>query len=168
MQSGLCRWGILGTATIARKNWKAILNAENATLIGDASRQLSRAEGFIDECQSTTPYDARPLAFGSYEELIDNDFVDALYIPLPTVVRKDWVVRAAQAGKHVLVEKPCGVTPGDVVQMLDACRAHQVQFMDGVMFMHSARMSLLRDVLNDGGTVGQLRRIATQFSFHGP
>jgi predicted dehydrogenase len=167
MQSGSCRWGILGTANIARKNWQAILRADNANLIGVASRERSRAQQFIDECQSTTPYDAPPVAFGSYEALLECDAVDAVYIPLPTALRKEWVLRAAEAGKHVLVEKPCGVTAADVREMLDACDRHQVQFMDGVMFMHSARLSLLRDVLNDGASVGHVKRIASQFSFLG-
>jgi predicted dehydrogenase len=165
MPSGVCRWGILGTANIARKNWKAILNSENATLIAVASRDAARARQFVDDCQSTTPYDDVPLALGSYDELLASRTVDAVYIPLPTAVRKEWVVRAARAGKHVLVEKPCAVDEGQLHEMLDACRDHNVQFMDGVMFLHSARMALIREVLHDGASVGQLRRIATQFSF---
>jgi predicted dehydrogenase len=74
-------------------------------------------------------------------------------------------VKAAQAGKHVMVEKPCGVTTADVQKMVDACKAANVQFMDGVMFMHSARMNAMRSVLDDGVSVGQIRRIASHFSF---
>ena len=167
MHSGICRWGILGTASIARKNWQAILRADNATLIGVASRERSRAQQFIDDCQSTAPFDASPTAFGSYADLLECDAVDAVYIPLPTALRKEWVLRAARAGKHVLVEKPCGVTSDDVREMLSVCNDHNLQFMDGVMFMHSARLSLLRDVLNDGASVGHIKRIASQFSFLG-
>ena len=167
MHSGICRWGIIGTATIARKNWQAIFCADNATLIGVASRRSSRAKQFIDECQLTTPYDDSPVPFGSYEDLLACDAIDAVYIPLPTALRKEWVLRAARAGKHVLVEKPCGVNSADVREMLQECGDRNLQFMDGVMFMHSARLSLLRDVLNDGASVGQLRRIASQFSFLG-
>jgi predicted dehydrogenase len=75
------------------------------------------------------------------------------------------VIRAAEAGKHVLCEKPCGVSSADVRVMLDACRRAGRQFMDGVMFMHSRRLPLLRQVLDDGESVGAVRRIASQFSF---
>jgi len=75
------------------------------------------------------------------------------------------VVKAAQAGKHVMVEKPCGVTSADVNRMIDACNTAGVQFMDGVMFMHSARLNAMRQVLDDGISVGIIRRIASQFSF---
>jgi predicted dehydrogenase len=64
-----------------------------------------------------------------------------------------------------MVEKPCGVTTADVTRMVDACKASNVQFMDGVMFMHSARMNAMRQVLDDGQSVGTIRRIASQFSF---
>ena len=66
--------------------------------------------------------------------------VDALYIPLPTGLRKEWVIRAAQAGKHIVCEKPCAINAADLREMVDACRQHRVQFMDGVMFMHSRRL----------------------------
>jgi predicted dehydrogenase len=162
------RWGILGTANIARKNWKAIRLAENATLAAVASRDAAKAAAFIGECQREVPFDPAPAAVGGYAELLRRDDVDAVYIPLPTGVRREWVERAAAAGKHVLCEKPCGPTAADVRAMLDACRAKGVQFMDGVMFMHSARLPLLRKVLDDGKSVGELRRIASQFSFQAP
>ncbi len=165
MAQPLCRWGILGTATIARKNWQALRYAGNAALVAAASRDRARAQRFIDECQANAPLVPAPVACGSYEELLGRKDVDAVYIPLPTAVRKEWVLRAAAAGKHVLCEKPCGVTSADVRAMLDACRENRVQFMDGVMFMHSQRLTLLRQVLDDQQTVGAVRRISSQFSF---
>lgn len=164
MSSIVCRWGILGTANIARKNWKAIRLAENATLTAVASRDPDRARGFIGECLSDVPFPIPPAACG-YDELLARPDVDAIYIPLPTGIRKEWVVKAAAAGKHVLCEKPCGADAAEVREMVEACRANRVQFMDGVMFMHSARLPLLRRVLDDGRSVGELRRIASQFSF---
>jgi len=140
MQKAICRWGILGTAEIARKNWQAIRNAPNCSLTAVASRDLDRCRGFISECQRHAYIDPPPLACGSYEELLVSDVVDAVYIPLPTGIRKPWVIRAAEAGKHVLVEKPVGVTSEDVREILAACRQNGVQFMDGVMFMHSRRI----------------------------
>jgi predicted dehydrogenase len=164
MAATVCRWGILGAANIARKNWKAIRNAENATLTAVASRDPARAKTWLDANQSECPFPAVPSAC-DYDELLKRPDVDAVYIPLPTGVRRQWVVRAAGAGKHVLCEKPCGPDAGELRAMLDACRAKGVQFMDGVMFMHGKRLPLLRSVLDDNETVGQVRRIATQFSF---
>jgi len=160
-----CRWGILGTANIARKNWKAIRFATNATLVAVASRDTARAQQFIDECQSDVPFHTAPVACGSYEALIARPDIDAVYVPLPTGIRREWVVKAAEASKHILCEKPCGVTATDLHFMLDACKSHKVQFMDGVMFMHSKRLPLLREVLNDGESVGTVRRIVSNFSF---
>jgi predicted dehydrogenase len=165
MTTPLCRWGILGTANIARKNWKAIRNAGNSSLIAVASRDRARAQKFIDDCQAVVPFDPAPVPCGSYDELLQRGDVDAVYIPLPTGIRKEWVIRAAEAGKHVLSEKPCGVTSQDVRVMLEACRKNGVQFMDGVMFMHSQRLPLLSQVLDDQQSIGSVLRITSQFSF---
>lgn len=161
----VCRWGILGTANIARKNWKAIRVAGNSTLTAVASRDATKAKRYIDECQSDVAFTPAPAACGSYEELLKRSDVDAVYIPLPTGIRREWVIKAAEAGKHILCEKPCGTNAADLRAMLDACRAKKVQFMDGVMFMHSARLPLLRKVLDDNESVGTLRRITSQFCF---
>ncbi len=163
----ICRWGILGTANIARKNWKGMRLAGNSTIVAVGSRDPAKARKFIDECQSEVPFATPPMPC-TYEELLQRPDVDAVYIPLPTGIRKDWVIKAAEAGKHVLCEKPCGVNAGELRAILDACQANRVQFMDGVMFMHSARLPLLRKVLDDGETVGDLRRVTSQFCFSAP
>jgi len=108
MGTKTCRWGILSTAGIAKKNWQAIRNSGNATLTAVASCGVAKAEAFIRECQAEAPFEQVPRALGGYEELISSPDVDAVHIPLPTGLRKEWVIRAAQAGKHVLVEKPAG------------------------------------------------------------
>jgi predicted dehydrogenase len=162
----VCRWGILGTAGIARKNWKAIALAGNSALVAVASRSLDRSRQFIAECQAACPQPEAPAAVSGYDELLGRPDVDAVYVPLPTGVRKEWVVKAAEAGKHVLVEKPVGVSAADVRDMLAACDRRRVQFMDGVMFMHSRRLDSLRRTLDDGESVGEVRRIAAQFSFN--
>jgi predicted dehydrogenase len=164
MASTVCRWGILGCANIARKNWKAIRLAENATLTAVASREPGRAKEWLSACQTECPFATAPAAC-NYDDLLKRPDVDAVYIPLPTGIRREWVVKAANAGKHVLCEKPCGPDANELRAMLAACKAKGVQFMDGVMFMHGKRLPLLRAVLADGETVGQLRRIATQFTF---
>jgi predicted dehydrogenase len=164
MPSSVCRWGIMGAANIARKNWKAIRLAENATLTAVASREPSRAKAWLDANQTECPFPTSPVAC-NYDDLLKRSDVDAVYIPLPTGIRREWVVKAANAGKHVLCEKPCGPDANELRAMLDACKAKNVQFMDGVMFMHGKRLPLLRSVIDDGETVGQLRRITSQFSF---
>ena len=138
------RWGILSTAQNARKNWQAIRHTGNATVVAVASRDVERSRRFIAECQAHAPMDAVPRALGSYEELLAAKDVDAVYIPLPTGLRQEWVIRAAQAGKHIVCEKPCALGVSQLREMLEACRRHRVQFMDGVMFMHSRRLDAMR------------------------
>jgi predicted dehydrogenase len=168
MSDKICRWGIMSTASIARKYWLAMQQAENCSLVAVASRDRQRSAQFIGECQSAAPFDPAPQALGSYEELLARDDLDAVYIPVPTGMRKEWVIKAAQAGKHVLAEKPCAPTVAELEQMLAACQENNVQYMDGVMFMHSRRLDLLRQALDDGKSVGPLRRMAVQFSFRAP
>ncbi len=167
MDTRSCRWGILGTAHIARKNWQAIARAGNASLVAVASRSLERSRRFVADCQASCPQPVVPLALGSYDELLARGDVDAVYVPLPTGVRKEWVLKAAAAGKHVLVEKPVGVSADDVAEMLAACARRGLQLMDGVMYLHSRRLQALRQTLDDGESVGEVRRIAAQFSFAG-
>jgi predicted dehydrogenase len=161
------RIGFLSTANIGRKNWKAIFHSGNAIVTAVASRDLERSRKFIQECQAETPFENPPGAFGSYGELLASNNVDAIYIPLPTGLRREWVVRAAEAGKHVLCEKPCAASATELAEMISACRKNRVQFMDGVMFMHNRRLDQIRAVLNDGTSVGPIKRIASHFSFPG-
>lgn len=173
MSQSICRWGFLSTAAIARKNWKAIRLSGNGRVVAVASRSRDRAEQFISECSAEVPPAgdaASPTsvaALDSYEELLSRDDVDAVYIPLPTGIRKQWVIRAAEAGKHVLCEKPVAIHADDAQEMIDACQSAGVQFMDGVMFDHSQRMEQLRESLSDVDSFGSLRRIQTHFSFNG-
>jgi predicted dehydrogenase len=167
MTDRVCRGGILGAAQVAHKNWKAIRNAGNCELVAVASRDLPRARQFVAECQADAPLARAPRAVGSYEELLADPSIDAVYLPLPTLARKPWAIRAAEAGKHVLCEKPVGRDASDVQEIVDACRKNRVQFMDGVMFMHSRRLDAMRQVLDDGQSVGRIKRIMSQFSFGG-
>jgi predicted dehydrogenase len=161
------RIGFMSTANIGRQNWKAVFNSGNCVISAVASRDVKRSCQFIREGQRKFPFAAKPSALGSYEELLASPNVDAVYIPLPTGLRKEWVLRAAAAGKHVICEKPCGVGFADVQDMAAACRKNHVQFMDGVMFMHSPRMPRVREVLDDKKSVGSIRRISSAFSFCG-
>ncbi len=114
MSVGNCRWGILGTAGIARKNWKAIRLAGNASVVAVASRNETSASRFINECSAQVPFEKCPEAVGSYEALLARKDIDAVYIPLPTALRREWVIKAAEAGKYVLGEKPAALNATEV------------------------------------------------------
>ena len=160
------RIGFLSTAGIGKKNWKAIFNSGNCAVAAVASRDVQKSRKFIDDCQHEFPFTETPRAFGSYEELLASPDVDAVYIPLPTGLRKEFVLHAAAAGKHILCEKPCAANVAELEEMLAACRKNSVQFLDGVMFMHSPRMEKVREVLNDAKSIGRIRRISSAFSFY--
>jgi predicted dehydrogenase len=160
------RIGYLSTAGIGRKNWKAIFHSGNAVVAAVASRDAQKSRKFINDCQREFAFTETPRAFGNYEELLASPDVDAVYVPLPTGLRKEFVLRAAAAGKHILCEKPCAASLTELEEMLAACRKHSVQFLDGVMFMHSPRLPKIREVLDDSTSLGQLQRLFSLFSFH--
>ena len=160
------RIGFLSTAGIGKKNWKAIFNSGNCVVSAVASRDVEKSRKFIDECQREFKFENAPAALGSYEELLTSKNVDAIYIPLPTALRKEFVIHAAQNGKHVLCEKPCAANVAELEAMISACKKNRVQFMDGVMFMHSPRLAKVREVLDDAKSVGEIRRISSAFSFY--
>lgn len=167
MTATSCRWGILGTASIARKNWLAIQESGNGRLVAVASRQVDKARSFIAECQKDAPFETAPETVDGYAALLNRDDIDSVYIPLPTGLRKQWVIAAAKAGKHVLCEKPSGIDSNEVREMVAACDQAGVQYMDGVMFMHNPRLGVLKETVADGGPIGKIRRITTQFTFPG-
>ena len=160
------RIGFLGTAGIGRKNWKAVFNSGNCVVAAVASRDVNKSRQYIEDCQREFGFAETPRAGGSYAELLASPDVDAVYVPLPTGLRKEWVLRAADAGKHVLCEKPCGVSAAELADMLAACAKNRVQFLDGVMFMHSPRLAKIREVLDDDQSVGEIRRITSAFTFY--
>ena len=160
------RIGYLSTAGIGTKNWKAIFNSGNCVISAVASRDLEKSGAYIRSCQASNAFEELPEALGSYDALLKSPLVDAVYIPLPTGLRKDYVLQAAAAGKHVICEKPCANSAGELEEMLAACEKNSVQFMDGVMFMHSPRLARVREILDDGRSVGPIRRIASAFSFY--
>ena len=166
MSTRKLRIGFLSTANIGRKNWKAIFNSGNNIITAVASRDLARSQSFIAECQKAHPFEKVPDALGSYDELFTSPNVDAIYFPLPTGLRRDLVIRAAQHGKHVICEKPCASNFAELVEMIAACRKYSVQFIDGVMFMHNIRLPHIREVLDDDRSVGLIRRISSAFSFY--
>ena len=142
--SDTCRWGVLGTASIARKVVRAMHQARHARPVAIASRSLEKASAFATD-------HGLERAHGSYESLLADPEIDAVYIPLPTGLRRDWVLQAAAAGKHILCEKPVAPHSVAVEEMIEACTDAGVQFMDGVMFMHHARFDAVRKHLPDLG-----------------
>ena len=168
MTSNPLRIGVLGAAGILRKkNWQAIQCSGNAIIAAVATRDVARTRQFIAERQAEAPFAVTPQAHASYESLLADKSIEAVYLPLPTALRKEWVIRAAEAGKHVIGEKPCAVSAADLREMLAACRRNRVQFMDGVMFVHNPRLERLRAVLDDPQRIGPVRRITAVFSFLG-
>ncbi|MBM3824066.1 MAG: Gfo/Idh/MocA family oxidoreductase [Verrucomicrobia bacterium] len=166
-QTRLTRWGLLGAADIARKNWKSILLSGNGVVAAVASRELAQSEAFIRENQAHAPMPVAPKACAGYEAVVTDPAIDAVYVPVPTALRGEWVIRAARAGKHVLCEKPCARDAAELTRMLEACRDAGVQFMDGVMFMHSRRLNAMQTALHEEKAIGRIQRITSAFSFCG-
>jgi len=158
----LVRLGILGTANIARKNVLAAAPVSGLEFSAIASRSLDKAEAFAKEYNIAK-------AYGSYDELLADEEIDAVYVPLPTTLHLEWVTKAAKAKKHVLCEKPCAVSGEELDRILRICEEEKVVFMDGVMFMHHDRLTALCDVLSPSkfGTEGPLH-VASEFCFPGP
>lgn len=152
------RWGILSTARIATKVSRAIKMAAGVELVAVASRTCDRAEAWAKEHQV-------PRAYGSYDALLDDPEVEAIYIPLPPSMHAQWTIRAAERGKHVLCEKPLAVNAAESAEMAAACREHGVQLMDGVMWVHHERTAAMRRHIEDG-SLGKLRHVSAAFSFH--
>ena len=140
------RWGIMGTATVARKVAWAIEGAENAVLAAVASRTTEKAVHFT---AAYTRSMGHARFYGSYEELLADPMIEVIYVPLPTAVAKEWVIKVCAANKHVLADKPFA-SAADVAQMRTACAGHGVQFMDATAFMHNTRMDSIQSMVRLG------------------
>ncbi|QHO42458.1 putative oxidoreductase [Arachis hypogaea] len=147
------RFGVLGCAHISIKLCKAILRAPNATLQAIGSRSLEKATAFAAE--NGLPEAVR--VYGTYEGVLDDDHVDAVYIPLPTALHVTWAVRAAERGKHMLLEKPVAMNTAELDRILEACEGNGVQFMDGTMWVHHPRTAKMKEALSDEQRFGQLK-----------
>ncbi|XP_027359509.1 uncharacterized oxidoreductase At4g09670-like [Abrus precatorius] len=156
------RFGILGCAHISIKLCKAINKAPNAKLQAIGSRSLEKAAAYAAE--HGLPEEVR--VYGSYEAVLDDDDVDAVYIPLPTSLHVTWAVRAAERRKHVLLEKPVAMNVAELDRILEACEANEVQFMDGTMWMHHPRTAKMKEALSDDQRFGQLKWIHTCLTYN--
>ncbi len=153
------RFGILGAARIADKLAPAIRQAAGAELVAVASRSKEKAAAKAQEWGAETSY-------GSYEALLADESIDAVYIPLPPSLHLPWTRAAAAAGKHVLCEKPLAATLAEAEEMAAVCREAGVQLLDGTMWVHHPRSAEMRLFLQDG-SLGNLRRVTSTFTFNG-
>jgi predicted dehydrogenase len=152
------RWGILGCARISRRGLiPGIRAAETGTLIALASRDLTQARAWAREFKI-------PIYTGKYEELLADSNIDAVYIPLPNELHRPWVIAAADAGKHVLCEKPLALEANEARQMVEHCRSRNVLLMEAFMWRHQPRSLELRQHVAKGA-IGELRLVRSSFSF---
>ncbi|KAJ4953965.1 hypothetical protein NE237_030797 [Protea cynaroides] len=153
------RFGILGCAEIARKVSRAITVSPNSTLYAVGSRSLEKAKKFAAE--NGFPLSAK--IYGSYEAVLDDPDVDAVYVPLPTSLHIQWAVLAAEKKKHLLLEKPVALNVAEFDRIIEACEANGVQCMDGTMWMHHPREAKMKEFLSDSQRFGQLKSIHSIF-----
>ena len=150
------QWGILSTAHIARRLIPAIRAAERAELRAVASRKAGRAESYAAQWQI-------PRAYGSYEALLEDPDIDVVYIPLPNSLHAPWTVRAAEAGKHVLCEKPLALSVAECDQIIAAAASAGVVVAEAVMYLYHPLLHKARQLVADGA-VGQPRLVRGTFS----
>ena len=143
------RWGILSTADIARKKViPGLLKAERCEVVAIASRDAAQARLVADEL-------GIPTAHGSYEALLADPDVDAVYIPLPNHLHAEWTIAAARAGKHILCEKPLTLTAADAERVVDACAAEGVRLMEAFMYRLHPSWVAVREIVASG-RIGRL------------
>ncbi|GMP80085.1 hypothetical protein CsSME_00035323 [Camellia sinensis var. sinensis] len=156
------RFGILGCATIARMLSRAIRLAPNASISAIGSRSIDKASKFASE----NGFPASAKVYGSYEAVLDDPEVDAVYVPLPTSLHLKWAVLAAEKKKkHLLLEKPVALDVKELDTILEACESNGVQFMDATMWMHHPRTAKMKEFLSDPRRFGQLKSIHSIFTF---
>jgi predicted dehydrogenase len=153
------RWGILSTADIGRKKViPGILKAGRCEVAAIGSRDAAAARWVADEL-------GIPRAHGSYEALLADPDVDAVYIPLPNHMHADWTIAAARAGKHVLCEKPLTLTVGDAERVVETCEREGVRLMEAFMYRLHPSWVAVREIVASG-RIGRLRTVQSWFSYH--
>jgi predicted dehydrogenase len=152
------RWGVLSTAKIARtKVIPAIAAAQGCDVVAIASRDPTTA-------RTTAEALGIPTAHGSYDALLADPGVDAVYIPLPNHLHAEWTMAAARAGKHVLCEKPLALTAAEAERMIEACNASGVLLMEAFMYRHHPTWVAARELIA-AGRIGDLVAVQSWFSF---
>lgn len=153
-------WGLLSTAGINRALIPPIRASERSELLGVASRDLAKAKSYAAEREI-------PKAYGSYEEMLADPDIDAVYISLPNSMHCEWTVKAAEAGKHVLCEKPIAVSLAELDQMEAAGRANNVTIFEAFMYLHHPQTQTALQMVRDG-KLGEDLHVTTWFQFYLP
>jgi len=152
------RWGVLGWARIARENViPAIQRSGNSEFHALASRDPAK----LAECRARFNI-ARTYA--TYSELLRDPEVDAVYIPLPNSLHREWTIKAAESGKHVLCEKPIALNAGECGEMIAACAANHVTLMEAFMYRYTERTRQVLEVVCSG-VLGEIKFISSTFRF---
>jgi len=153
------RWGVLGTARIAKNRViPAINNTKHNKVIAVASRDLSRALEFATPLQITK-------AFGDYEDMLSDPEIDAIYIPLPNDDHAPWAIKAMEAGKHVLVEKPFALNADEAQHMVSVSLDKSVVLMEAFMYRYNSRFDKFIQIVRFGD-IGKIRFIESSFTFN--
>jgi len=153
------RWGILGTANIAIESMiPAMIKSEYCLVTGIASRSLKKAKNVAKQFQISNFY-------GSYEELLDDKEIEAVYIPLPNHLHVSWAIKALKAGKHVLVEKPIALSSSEAKELLEEAKKHsRLKIMEAFMYKFHPQWIKAKELI-DNGSIGTLKTIQSSFSF---
>ena len=154
----MLRFGILSTALIGFEHViPAILQANNCVVTGIASRDIKKARKMAKQF-------GVPLAFGSYEDMLASDDIDAVYIPLPTSHHIEWSVKAAEAGKHVLCEKPIALKASEIKRLIKARDKHKVIVTEAFMVTYHPQWQKVKDLIAKG-SIGTLRQVDAAFTY---
>ena len=152
------RWGLLGAARINRALIPPLRASERNELIAVASRDLQKAEAYAKE-------KGIPRALGSYEALLADPAIDVIYNPLPNRLHAEWTIKAAQAGKHVLCEKPLALTVAEVDAIAEAAQKARVVVAEAFMYRHHPQTLKVKELV-ESGAIGKLRLVRGSFTFN--
>ena len=151
------RFGVLGTANIARSFIKGVQPSSRVAVVGVASRDGAKAERFASEV-------GVPRSYNSYEALLADPEIDAVYNPLPNSLHAEWSIRAMEAGKHVLCEKPLAATSAEARDMFEAAKRNRVHLVEGYPYRAQPQTLKSRELL-DAGAIGAVKLIQASFGF---
>jgi len=155
--SGPLRWGLLGTAHINRRLIPAMRAARRSTVAAVAGRDADRVRQYAEEWQI-------PVAHTTYDALLHDPGVDAVYLPLPNALHVEWTLRALDAGKHVLCEKPLALSPEDIDRVSAVSQARERVVAEAFMYRHEPVIARVLDVVRDN-QIGRVMTIASGFTF---